>query len=165
MADRPDSPKQSNMTINKPQNMKTLIITLLFTTLAGTLPAAEGTQTTPSPSVAKDSRCFELRTYYAAPGKLEALNARFRDHTCRLFKKHGMEIVGYWIPTDKEKGADNTLVYLLAHKSREEAEKSWEAFGKDPEWKKAQQASEVNGKLVERVEKVYLAATDYSAMK
>jgi hypothetical protein len=153
------------MTINKPQNMKTLIITLLFTTLAGTLPAAEGTQTTPSPSVAKDSRCFELRTYYAAPGKLEALNARFRDHTCRLFKKHGMEIVGFWMPTDKEQGAENKLVYMLAHKSREAAKKSWADFQNDPDWKKARSESEANGKLVEKVESVFMAATDYSTIK
>src|ERR1044071_2299158 len=145
--------------------MKTLFIALFAVASLASLATAETNATSVGPSIAKDSRCFELRTYYAAPGKFEALHARFRDHTCALFKKHGMEIVGFWIPTDKEKGAENTLVYLLAHKSREEAEKSWEAFGKDPEWKKAQQASEVNGKLVERVEKVYLAATDYSAMK
>lgn len=122
------------------------------------------TNTVPvSPSVAKDSRCFELRTYYAAPGKLEALNARFRDHTCALFKKHGMEIVGFWIPTDK--GADNTLIYILAHKSREEAKKSWAAFVKDPDWKKAQAESEANGKLVDKAESVFMSATDYSPMK
>ena len=90
---------------------------------------------------------------------------RFRDHTCALFKKHGIEIVGFWIPTDKEKGAENTLVYLLAHKSREEAKKSWAAFGADPDWKKAREDSEVNGKLTEKVESVFLAATDYSPMK
>ena len=118
-----------------------------------------------SPSIAKDSRCFELRTYHAAPGKLEALNARFRDHTCALFKKHGMEIVGFWIPTDADKGADSTLVYLLAYPSREAAKKSWAAFGSDPDWKKAQQESEANGKLVTKVESVYLNATDYSPVK
>jgi hypothetical protein len=118
-----------------------------------------------SPSVAKDSRCFEMRTYYAAPGKMEAMNARFRDHTCALFKKHGMEIVGFWIPTDKEKGAENTLVYILAHKSREEAKKSWAAFVSDPAWKKAQTESEVNGKLVDKAEVVFMSATDYSPLK
>jgi hypothetical protein len=106
-----------------------------------------------------------MRTYYAMPGKLEALNARFRDHTCALFKKHGMENVGYWIPADADKGAGNTLVYIIAHKSREEAKKSWAAFIADPDWKKAHKESEVNGKLVERIESVFLSATDYSPVK
>jgi len=145
--------------------MKTFIATLLFAAAVHAGFAADTNATPVSPSVAKDSRCFELRTYYAAPGKLEALHARFRDHTCALFKKHGMEIVGFWIPTDKDKGADNTLIYLLAHQSREAAKQSWTAFSNDPEWKKAQQESEVSGKLVTKVESIYLAATDYSPVK
>ena len=145
--------------------MKTLLLAVLLVAAAVAAPAAEESKTAASPSVAKDSRCFELRTYYAAPGKLEALNARFRDHTCKLFKKHGMEIVGFWIPTDKEQGAENKLVYLLAHKSREAAKKSWADFSNDADWKKARSESEANGKLVEKVESVYMAATDYSAMK
>lgn len=144
--------------------MKALVLSLILTASALAGSAAESTAPV-SPSVAKDSRCFELRTYYAAPGKLEALNARFRDHTCALFKKHGMEIVGFWIPADKDKGAENTLVYLLAHKSREAARVSWDAFRKDPAWEKARAASEVNGKLVDKAESVYLSATDYSPMK
>ena len=143
--------------------MKTLIASLLFATCVAGSFAAEPSAV--SPSVAKDTRAFEMRTYYAAPGKLEALNARFRDHTCRLFKKHGMEIVGFWIPTDKEKGAENTLVYILAHKSREAAKQSFANFGKDPEWQKARAESEANGKLVEKVESVFLGATDYSPLK
>lgn len=145
--------------------MKILLAALVLaaTVIAGS--AAETNAVTVSPSVAKDSRCFEMRTYYAAPGKFEALNARFRDHTCALFKKHGMEIVGFWIPTDKDKGADNTLVYLLAYKSREAAKQSWDGFRNDPEWQKARDASEVNGKLTAKVESVYLTATDYSPMK
>jgi len=119
----------------------------------------------PSPSLAKDSRCFEIRTYHAAPGKLEELHARFRDHTIRLFKKHGMEIVGFWGPTDKEKGSENTLVYLLAFPSREAREKAFQAFGADPEWKKARDESEKNGKLVEKVDSVFMMATDYSPIK
>lgn len=145
--------------------MKTLLTALLFAGFVACSSAAEPNATPVSPSIAKDSRAFEMRTYYAAPGKLEALNARFRDHTCRLFKKHGMEIVGFWIPTDKEKGADNTLVYILAHKSREAAKKSFADFGKDPEWTKARTESEANGKLVDKVESVFLGATDYSPVK
>jgi hypothetical protein len=137
-------------------------LTLLLTTAA--MLAAEPAAA-PSPSIAKDSRCFELRTYIAAPGKLEALNARFRDHTNALFRKHGMEIVGFWMPTDKEKGSENTLIYLLAHKSREAAKASWDAFRKDPAWEKARSESEVHGKLVDKVDSVYLAATDYSPVK
>ncbi|MBO0858811.1 MAG: NIPSNAP family protein [Chloracidobacterium sp.] len=119
----------------------------------------------PSPSLAKDSRCFELRTYYAAPGKLEELHARFRDNTLRIFKKHGMEVVGFWGPTDKEKGSENTLVYVLAFPSREAREKAWKEFGADPEWKKVQSDSEKNGKLTEKVVSVMMMATDYSPIK
>lgn len=147
------------------QNMKTLLFTLLFATSVIAGPAAETNAAPASPSIAKDSRCFEMRTYYAAPGKLEALNARFRDHTCALFKKHGMEIVGFWMPTAREQGAEIKLVYLLAHKSRETAKQSWKDFGSDPEWKKARSASEVDGKLTEKVESVFMAATDYSPLK
>jgi hypothetical protein len=114
-------------------------------------------------SLAKDSRCFEMRTYYPAPGKFEALHARFRDHTNKLFVKHGMELVGYWVASEPDKG--EKLVYILAHKSREAAKKSWDAFINDPEWKKARSESEANGKLVEKMETVFLTATDYSPIK
>ena len=122
-------------------------------------------QQSASPSIAKDSRFFEMRTYYAAPGKLEDLHARFRNHTNPLFRKHGMTLVGYWVPTDKEKGADNTLVYILAYPSREARAKSWAAFAADPDWQAARTASEVNGKLVDKVDAVFLNATDYSPLK
>src|ERR1700676_3147291 len=81
-----------------------------------------------------DQRVFELRVYHAAPGKMEALHARFRDHTCQLFKKHGMEIVGFWSPRDPEL-AQKKLIYLLAFPSKEAAEKSWKDFLADPDWK------------------------------
>ena len=146
--------------------MKTILILILALVLQTLAVRAADTPASPaSPSLAKDSRCFELRTYVAAPGKFEALHARFRDHTNKLFVKHGMEIVGYWVPADAAKGATNTLVYLLAHKSRDAAKASWAAFSNDPDWKKAKTDSEVNGKLVEKAESVYLAATDYSPMK
>jgi len=145
--------------------MKTILAALLVAVSTIVSFAAETNAVPASPSIAKESRCFELRTYFAAPGKLEALNARFRDHTCALFKKHGMEIVGFWMPTDKEQGAENKLVYMLAHKSREAAKKSWKEFGDDPEWKKARAESEVNGKLTEKTESVFMSATDYSPIK
>jgi hypothetical protein len=111
-----------------------------------------------------NARVFELRTYTAAPGKLEALNARFRDHTCKLFENHGMTNIGYWNPTDS-KDADQKLIYVLAFPSREAAEKSWQAFRADPAWKVAREASEKNGKLVDKVESVFLKPTDYSPLK
>ena len=111
-----------------------------------------------------NGRVFELRSYTAAPGKMDALNARFRDHTCKLFEKHGMTNIGYWNPADS-KSADQKLIYLLAFPSREAASKSWNAFRADPEWKTAQAASEKDGKLVLKVESVYLKPTDYSPLK
>ncbi len=120
---------------------------------------------TPRGSLAPDSRAFELRTYTAAPGKLDALHARFRNHTNALFAKHGMKIVGFWVPSDKDKGADNTLVYMLEYPDRAAREKAWEAFRQDPEWIAARDASEASGKLVDKVDSVMLTATDYSPMK
>jgi hypothetical protein len=119
----------------------------------------------PSPSLVKDSRCFEIRTYYAAPGKLEELHARFRNHTMKLFKKHGMGVVGFWGPTDKEKGSENTLVYVMVFANRAARDKAWKDFGADPEWLSARKESEKNGRLAEKVESVILMATDYSPIK
>ena len=119
----------------------------------------------PSPSLAKGSRCFELRTYYAAPGKLEELHARFRNHTMKLFKKHGLEVVGFWGPTEKEKGSENTLVYVLAFPSREAREKAWRDFRADPDWQAAAKDSEKNGKLVDKIDSIVMMATDYSPIK
>ena len=119
----------------------------------------------PSASLVKDARYFEIRTYYAAPGKLEDLHARFRNHTVKLFKKHGMQIVGFWGPTDKEKGSENTLVYILAYPSKEARAEAWKNFSADPEWQAARKKSEENGRLVEKVDSVFLLATDYSPMK
>ena len=119
------------------------------------------------PSVGTEPRVFELRTYTASPGKLGDLNARFRDHTVKLFTKHGMTNVGYWTPMDKEPGADNTLIYILAHKNREAAAASFKAFGTDPDWNKAKTASEVNGPLTVQsgVKSEFMNATDYSPIK
>lgn len=110
-------------------------------------------------------RYFEMRTYYASPGKLDALNARFRDHTNKLFVKHGMELVGYWTPAEGD-GAQNTLIYILAYPDRASRDRSWEAFVNDPEWKKAKAASEADGTpLAAKVESVFLKPTDYSPIK
>ena len=110
------------------------------------------------------TRFFELRTYHAAEGKLDALHARFRDHTNALFTKHGITMIGYWTPADGD-AAKKTLVYILAYPSREAREASWKAFQADPDWVKAKTESEVNGKLVDKVDSVYLNPTDYSPLK
>src|SRR5581483_12308772 len=107
----------------------------------------------------RDTRVYELRTYYSPPGKLADLEARFREHTTKLFEKHGMTNVGYWTPIDNPK---NELIYLLSFPSREAKEKAWKSFGADPEWKKVKAETEAQGKIVERVESVLMAATDYS---
>ncbi len=103
---------------------------------------------------------YELRTYTANPGKLDALQARFRDHTIRLFKKHGIESVGYWVPTDPEK-SQNTLIYVIRHQSRDAAKASWDAFRADPEWKEVARNSGV-GRLAKPPESVYMEAADYT---
>jgi hypothetical protein len=105
---------------------------------------------------------YELRAYTTNEGKLTALNARFRDHTLQLFEKHGMESEGYWVPTDAPK-SDNTLIYILKHKSRDAAQTSWKAVLADPEWKKVAAESQKGGKiLAKRPESVFMDAADYS---
>jgi hypothetical protein len=104
---------------------------------------------------------YELRVYHANEGKLDALVARFRDHTDAIFKRHGMISIAYWLPTDEPlKG--RTLIYILKHPSREAAIANWKAFHDDPEWIKVSTASEVNGKLVEKVDSTYMKLTDWS---
>jgi len=105
---------------------------------------------------------YELRTYTTNEGKLDNLNARFRDHTVQLFKKHGIESVGYWVPTDKAK-SKNTLIYVIKHKSRDAAKESWKAFISDPAWKKVAKESQVDGRILAKApESVYMDAADYS---
>jgi hypothetical protein len=105
---------------------------------------------------------YELRVYHANEGKLDDLLKRFREHTTRLFEKHGMKNVAYWTPLDEPlKG--KTLIYVLAHPSREAAASNWKSFGDDPEWQKVRDASEANGKLVEKVDSTFMALTDFSA--
>jgi hypothetical protein len=129
---------------------------------AGLVGAAALAQSTPQ--APKAGRVFEIRTYYTHPGQLDALHARFRDHTTRLFERHGMTNIGYWTPVE-EPEAENTLIYVLAYPSREAAKKSWDAFRNDPEWQKARTESEAQGPIVSKVESVFLNATDYSPLK
>lgn len=113
---------------------------------------------------ADKERFFEMRTYITHDGKLDDLDKRFREHTNRLFKKHGMDLIGYWHPVDGDE-AKNTLVYVLAYPSREARDKSWKAFINDPDWKKAFKASRKDGPLVKKVISKYLSPTDYSPIK
>jgi hypothetical protein len=110
------------------------------------------------------NKVFELRTYTAPEGKLGDLDKRFRDHTMRIFKKHGMESVGYWHPQDAP-DSQNTLIYVISHASREAAKKSWADFSADPEWQKVSTESQVNGRIVQKVVSVFMDATDYSPLK
>lgn len=113
---------------------------------------------------AQGRKVFELRTYTAPEGKLNDLVARFRNDTLRIFAKHGMTNVGYWLPTDAP-ASGNTLIYILAHDSRDAATKSWAAFRDDPEWKAVAERTQANGPIVSKVEAVFLEATDFSPLK
>lgn len=115
-------------------------------------------------SAAQDEKVYELRTYTATPGNLDNLHARFRDHTIRIFEKHGMKIVGFWSPLNEEE-ADDTLIYVLEHASQEAANASWKAFVEDPEWKSVAEASNANGPILAGIEQRYMTATDYSPLK
>ena len=107
---------------------------------------------------------YELRIYHCLEGKLPDLLKRFREHTTKLFEKHGMKNIAYWTPMD-EAQKSNTLVYIIAHASREAATANWKAFQDDPDWKKARAESEKDGKLVASVKSEFLNATDYSPIK
>jgi len=123
-----------------------------------------GQATASRPTGKEEIRLFEIRTYTTEPGKLEALNTRFRDHTTKLFEKHGMTNIGYWTPTDGERSQD-TLIYVLAHAGREAADKSWQDFRSDPDWIKARGQSEAAGPIVKKAESIFVTPTDYSPLR
>ena len=143
--------------------MKTILSALLLAFgVCGVVGSAAAEDKTETKKV--ETRVFEMRTYYAEPGKMKALHSRFRDHTNKLFEKHGMTLIGYWVPTDP-KEAEEKMIYILAYPSKEAAEKSWKAFRADPVWNAAREASEKDGKLVKKAESVFLNPTDYSPIK
>ncbi len=113
---------------------------------------------------AQNSRVFELRVYHTYPGRLAALESRFRDHTITIFNRHHMTSIGYWAPQDSPQ-KDNTLIYIIAHETRESAKKNWAEFVADPEWQKVSKASEADGKIVEKIESTYMDPTDFSPIK
>ncbi|MCW5558746.1 MAG: NIPSNAP family protein [Verrucomicrobiae bacterium] len=129
---------------------------LLHTTVAS---AALVSGCATSSAVNRDTRTYELRVYSIAPGKQEALLDRFRHHTLRLFERHGIESIGYWLPVNAD---DQRLFFLLRYPNREAREASWKGFTSDPEWQAAQRASEINGALVTKAENPFLVVTDYS---
>jgi hypothetical protein len=130
-------------------------VLLLAASLIGGLFASSASQ-------AQSTRVFELRTYTSNEGKLGDLLNRFRDHTVRIFARHGMVSIGYWIPKD----TPNTLIYILAHPSREAATQNWDAFRKDPEWVTARTASEANGAILAKPPQfVFMDPTAFSAIK
>jgi hypothetical protein len=128
--------------------------------MAAALIVRNGTAQTGEKKV--ETRVFELRTYYATDGKMDALHARFKNHTVKLLQKHGMELVGFW--TDS-KEPNRKLIYLVAHKSKDAADASWKAFRDDPDWVAAKTKSEAGGSLTTKIEVVWMNPTDYSALK
>jgi hypothetical protein len=134
---------------------------LIFTLLMGSLLTAF--IVAPKNNTSKpDTRLYELRVYFAEPDKLNDLLARFRNHTTKLFEKHGMKNEGYWLPIDNK---DNKVVYVLSYPDRASRDKSWKAFSDDPEWKKVAGESEKNGKLVNKVDAFYMKTVDFSPKK
>lgn len=143
-----------------------IVVSACLALAVSTVPAAARPAQAPATArqTALDPRTavYELRTYYAAPGKLAALNARFRNHTLKLFAKHGMHNVAYWNELPTGEAPNGRVVYVLAYPSRAAREESWKAFGSDPEWRAVAAASEADGKLVTRIDSVFMTMTDYS---
>jgi hypothetical protein len=135
----------------------------LFSVLVGVAVAAALVSDSSSAAETEGGKVYELRTYYVVEGRMPAMLKRFRDHTTKLFEKHGMENVGYWTPEGKD--AETKLIYIVAHRSKEAAEKSWKGFRGDAAWQKVRDESEKDGKIVEKVESVYMKGTDFSKLK
>ncbi len=138
--------------------------TLIQSISAALLPAANllaSDKKVFDPRAAESDLVYELRVYHCYEGKLPDLLKRFREHTAKIFEKHSMKNIAYWTPMD-EPQKSNTLIYILAHPSREAAAANWKAFSADPEWQSVQKASEANGKIVERVDSTFLLLTDFS---
>ena len=127
--------------------MKKLILLLLLAVSFGTL------------AKKPDSRYYELRIYYCHPGRLDALISRFTNHTTKIFERHNMTNVGYWIPNNN---TENALYYILSYPSQADRDSSWKQFGRDPEWKEVSKKSEESGKIVAKVTSIFMQATDFS---
>jgi hypothetical protein len=132
--------------------------------LAAVLSVGAALQWVRAADAPQPARVFEIRTYHTLPGRLDALHKRFREHTMKIFEKHGMTNVAYWTFQDSP-AKESTLIYVISHASREQAKKNWDEFRNDPEWKAVAAASEADGKIVEKVESVFVDATDYSPLR
>lgn len=141
-------------------NRRTLLQTL---STAALVPAANllPSTSTAAEALPDSTMVYELRIYHCYEGKLPDLLKRFREHTTKLFEKHGMKNVAYWVPVD-EPQKSNMLIYVIAHPGREAAATNWKAFQDDPEWQTVRNASEANGKIVEKVDSTFMALTDFS---
>lgn len=145
--------------------MKTFFRISIAAALLATGYAAGRIVPEPVAQAAQDARVFEMRTYVANDGKLPALEKRFRDHTIKFFNKYSMTSIGYWKPMDGP-AAQTTLIYILAHPSRDAAKANWAAFQADKDWQKVRADSEADGRiLVKAPESVFLQAADYSPIK
>jgi NIPSNAP len=144
---------------------RALLTGLLLSACVATVRANDDSNERGTQEKTAPNRVFELRTYYTNDGKLTDLHKRFRDHTCRLLKQHGAELIGFWTPLDEKDGKGGKLVYLVAFPSRDAAKKTWAEFQKDPQWQKVYKESHENGALVKKVDSVYMEPTDYSEMK
>ena len=142
---------------------KILTISVFVGLLAAVAATVWNAATAADPPAGKD-RIFELRTYVTHPGKLESLNKRFREHTCGLFKKHGVEVVGFWTPAEGPE-AENTLIYVVAFPSKEAQAKAWADFMADPDWQKVFKESHKDGVIVDKVISQTILATDYSPIR
>ena len=118
----------------------------------------------PAAVEAQSNRVYELRVYHTLPGRLPALVKRFKDDTRRIFDRHAITSVGYWVPQDSP-AKESTLIYIVSHPSRDAAKKNWSEFANDPEWKKVAAASEAAGKIVEKVDSTFMDPTDFSSLK
>lgn len=143
--------------------MRRLVVVLALALVAGVAGFSHFNRGSAAQQEKASQKVYELRTYHVLPGRMPAMLKRFREHTTELFEKHGMENIGYWTPIDKE--GETRLVYLLAHDNAAAAKKSWQGFRDDPVWQKARDASEADGKIVEKVESVFLRSTDFSKLK
>jgi hypothetical protein len=139
------------------QQMRPMICSLLvLSAMALISPAAE-----PAKS---ENRVFEMRTYTVPPGKMKELHARFRDNICKIMEKHGMTLIGFWVPSDP-KAAEEVLICIVAHPSQEAAKKAWDELHKDPAYVKEKAEADKNGPTISKVEAKFFNATDYSKIK
>lgn len=147
----------------RPSRFALLAVVCLAAGCAAAGSTAAGSTAAPTPARGA-AQIYEVRTYTTHPDKLDDLHRRFRDHTLRLFEKHGMTNVGYWVPQDSAR-SQNTLIYILSYPSRADRDRSWTAFLADPEWVAARTASEADGPILVRVESVFMTPTEYSPMR